>query len=42
MDIVLDFDGTCVTHSFPQVGKDIGAVVSICILVADERMSSGG
>lgn len=26
MDIVIDFDGTCVTHEFPQVGKDIGAV----------------
>lgn len=21
----IDFDGTCVTHEFPQVGKDIGA-----------------
>jgi hypothetical protein len=26
MDIVIDFDGTCVTHEFPIVGKDIGAV----------------
>jgi hypothetical protein len=26
MDIVIDFDGTCVTHEFPQVGNDIGAV----------------
>lgn len=26
MDINVDFDGTCVTHSFPQIGKDIGAV----------------
>lgn len=25
MIIVLDFDGTCVTHEFPEVGKDIGA-----------------
>jgi hypothetical protein len=25
MDIVIDFDGTCVTHDFPRVGKDIGA-----------------
>lgn len=24
--INLDFDGTCVTHAFPRVGKDIGAV----------------
>jgi hypothetical protein len=22
----IDFDGTCVTHSFPSIGKDIGAV----------------
>lgn len=26
MDIVIDFDGTVVTHEFPKVGKDIGAV----------------
>lgn len=26
MDIVLDFDGTVVTHDFPKIGKDIGAV----------------
>jgi len=25
MDIVIDFDGTCVTHEFPKIGKDIGA-----------------
>lgn len=25
MIIALDFDGTCVTHEFPKVGKDIGA-----------------
>lgn len=25
MNIVIDFDGTCVTHEFPKVGKDIGA-----------------
>jgi hypothetical protein len=24
--ICVDFDGTCVTHEFPQVGQDIGAV----------------
>ena len=24
--IAIDFDGTCVTHEFPNVGKDIGAV----------------
>jgi len=26
MDICVDFDGTCVTHDFPEIGKDIGAV----------------
>ena len=26
MYIALDFDGTCVTHEFPKVGVDIGAV----------------
>lgn len=26
MIIAVDFDGTCVTHEFPKVGKDIGAV----------------
>ena len=25
MDILIDFDGTCVAHEFPKVGKDIGA-----------------
>lgn len=26
MDICIDFDGTCVSHEFPRIGKDIGAV----------------
>jgi hypothetical protein len=26
LTIAIDFDGTCVTHEFPKVGKDIGAV----------------
>lgn len=26
MIIAIDFDGTCVTHEYPEVGKDIGAV----------------
>lgn len=26
MIIAIDFDGTCVTHEFPRVGKDVGAV----------------
>ena len=34
MDICIDFDGTCVTHNFPKVGKDIGAVPVLQELVA--------
>lgn len=26
MIIAIDFDGTCVTHDFPNIGKDIGSV----------------
>lgn len=26
MEICIDFDGTCVTHGFPNIGEDIGAV----------------
>ena len=26
MIIAIDFDGTCVTHEFPRVGNDIGAI----------------
>ena len=26
LTICVDFDGTCVTHEFPKIGKDIGAV----------------
>lgn len=26
MVIAIDFDGTCVTHEYPYVGKDIGAI----------------
>jgi hypothetical protein len=25
MIIAIDFDGTCVTHEYPEVGRDIGA-----------------
>lgn len=34
MIIAVDFDGTCVTHEFPKVGKDIGAVDVLRDLVA--------
>lgn len=33
MDIVLDFDGTVVTHDYPRVGKDIGAKQTLIDLV---------
>ena len=33
MYIAIDFDGTCVTHDFPKVGKNIGAVPVIKSLV---------
>ena len=33
MIIAIDFDGTCVTHEFPQVGHDIGAVPVLKALV---------
>lgn len=26
MIIAVDFDGTCVTHEYPHIGKDIGAI----------------
>lgn len=35
MDIVIDFDGTCVAHEFPKVGRDIGAVPVLKSLVAN-------
>lgn len=31
--IAVDFDGTCVTHDYPKVGKDIGAVPVLRALV---------
>lgn len=33
MVIAVDFDGTCVTHEFPKVGKDVGAVPILKTLV---------
>lgn len=33
MDICIDFDGTCVTHEFPKVGMDIGAVPVLKALI---------
>lgn len=34
MDIAIDFDGTCVTHEYPNIGNDIGAVSVLKELVA--------
>jgi hypothetical protein len=34
MIVAVDFDGTCVTHDYPRVGKDIGAVPVLKELVA--------
>jgi hypothetical protein len=34
MEICIDFDGTCVTHEFPKVGRDIGAAKILKTLVA--------
>jgi hypothetical protein len=33
MDIVIDFDGTCVAHEFPKIGQDIAAVPVLKALV---------
>ncbi len=35
MEICVDFDGTCVKHEFPKVGKDIGAAPVLKELVAN-------
>jgi hypothetical protein len=35
LEILVDFDGTVVTHEFPNVGKDIGAVPILKKLVAN-------
>jgi len=34
MIICIDFDGTCVTHEFPKIGKDIGAQAVLRKLIA--------
>lgn len=35
MEIIIDFDGTCVAHDFPRIGKGIGAVTVLKELVAN-------
>lgn len=37
MEIAIDFDGTCVTHEFPRIGKDIGAVPVLKELVENDH-----
>lgn len=37
MVIGVDFDGTCVTHEYPQVGQDIGAIPVLKKLVENEH-----
>lgn len=34
MDILIDFDGTVVTHTYPNIGEDIGAAPVLKELVA--------
>ena len=37
MIVAIDFDGTCVTHDYPEVGKDIGAVEILKQLVDNDH-----
>lgn len=37
MKIAIDFDGTCVTHEYPNIGKDIGSVQILKILVENKH-----
>ena len=33
MTIAIDFDGTCVTHEYPEIGSDLGATTTLKTLV---------
>ena len=35
MIIAVDFDGTCVTHKFPDIGENIGAEIVLKKLADD-------
>lgn len=35
LTFAIDFDGTCVKHSYPEIGEDIGAVPVLKELVAN-------
>ena len=41
MDICIDFDGTCVTHEFPNIGKDIGAIPVLKELTDKKKKING-
>jgi hypothetical protein len=38
MKIAVDFDGTCVTHEYPNIGRDIGAVLVLKRLVTARHL----
>jgi len=38
MIIAIDFDGTCVTHKYPEIGDDIGAVPALKRFVTDGHL----
>jgi hypothetical protein len=33
--VAVDFDGTCVSHEFPKVGRDVGAIPVLKRIVAE-------
>ena len=33
MVICIDFDGTCVSHAYPEIGRDVGAIPVLKALV---------
>lgn len=37
MQIAVDFDGTCVTHEYPNEGKDIGAIPVLKKLISNKH-----
>jgi len=39
MKIAVDFDGTCVSHAYPEVGIDIGAIPVLKRLVSNGHSS---
>ena len=38
MYIAVDFDGTCVTHAYPQIGKEIGAAPVLRYLAQKHKL----